>query len=261
MTARVPQSHHTSVPLRLCTSTQLCLLAQQRQAGSCCGTSNSSPAEHGSVGSCAWDASSQASGLSSYASLESHLAAADLVPPCPQPGQALAPSQACKLASRRSFALAGLSVDTTNPLLAAPAPAALQQPQPLQQHVPGGHAGAGGSGSAAPERAAEAQAAAPGAGGSQHLAASGADAAAAAALSSKAQHGWFSRCRGCAQLTGHEYLPGDSSTSAVVGGPSAPSVPLCAMCSRQLMQLDGDVRLEQEAQLLYIHGSWLQHGL
>lgn len=61
--------------------------------------------------------------------------------------------------------------------------------------------------------------------------------------------GWFSKCRGCAQLTAHEYCAGSSQ------------VPFCSNCTHQLCALPASEQQIYEQQLLSIHQIWMKSGL
>lgn len=63
-----------------------------------------------------------------------------------------------------------------------------------------------------------------------------------------AQPGWFSRCRGCAQLTGAT-LP----LRQLV-------VPFCCICQQRLTSIPSEQRSRYEDQLLHIHHGWRNTG-
>lgn len=63
------------------------------------------------------------------------------------------------------------------------------------------------------------------------------------------QGGWFTKCRGCAQLTSREYAM------------EPYSIPFCQTCQRQLHSLGGPERARFEEQLQAIDSSWAKGGL
>jgi hypothetical protein len=62
---------------------------------------------------------------------------------------------------------------------------------------------------------------------------------------------WQARCRGCGQLTGHEYALGQSMEG----------VPFCRTCSSQLSDLPHPIRSKLEEQLQWLHSKWCAAGL
>lgn len=60
--------------------------------------------------------------------------------------------------------------------------------------------------------------------------------------------GWFSKCRGCGQLTSGEYMVVEET------------VPFCTVCCQQMQSIPGSDRLANEQQLLSIHKGWCRAG-
>lgn len=63
-----------------------------------------------------------------------------------------------------------------------------------------------------------------------------------------AQPGWFSRCRGCAQLTGATLPLGQLL------------VPFCCVCQQRFTGISAEQRSRYEDQLVHIHHGWRKTG-